>query len=264
MPTVDVDLRQLAATLQAASPSGADVRRLVRALGASARSRWIELAQDALKSTSRDYVQGIGQPVVAEDGHSVRLELTGQIPNMVEQGWAAHDLRDTVLGGPATRVSKEGNRYVRVPFRHGTPGSSGRNVGKPMPRAVHAAAKALAPTLREGLGRPGARSILEPQASTAHRLQIGMAGASKQVERILAKKEQEWHKSSVYSGMIREVAAYAKTQQNKFMTFRTISDKPGADPRSWLHPGIKARNFAEKVRDHVRQVADEIAAKVLG
>lgn len=264
MPVVDVDLSHVVATISGAVPNAGDVRRFVRALGASARSRWVELAQDELRSSSRDYVQGISQPIVADDGRSVRLELTGQVPNMVEQGWASHDLRDTVLGGPATKVSKDGYRYVRIPFRHGTPGTGGRNVGKPMPRAVHQAAKALAPTLREGLGRPGARSILEPQASTAHRLQPGMAGASKQVEKILRKREQEWHKSSVYSGMMREVAAYAKTQQNKFMTFRTISDKPGTDPRSWMHPGIKARNLAEKVRDHVRQVADEIASRMLG
>lgn len=257
MPRVDVDLSKVLPTVQAALPGPADVRRLARALGAAARSKWLELAQDELHSTSRDYAQGIGQPEVAQDGRSVRLELAGVIPNMVEQGWPEHDLRDTVLGGPATLVSKAGNRYARIPFRHGTPGSSGRNVGRPMPRAIHKAAKMLAPTFSEA-------APLVAKMWGNKRLQPGMAGAARQVEKILAQKEQEWHKSSIYAGMVREVAAYAKVQQSKFMTFRTISDKPGADPRSWRHPGIKARHLAERVAEHVRQTADEIAAKVLG
>lgn len=249
---VHVSFKPLQARLLAALPASADKQRIVNGLGAAAMHHWKKLAQTRLRSTARDYVAGL-QHHSMED--KAVIELHGEVPNMVEQGWKGGDMRDWLLHGPNAKMGKNGP-YNIVPFRHGTPGTTERNVGSQMPKPIHDAAKRLTPTL----SRPG-----KPVSTKGGRTQVygerlhpglPIKAAAK---RILSRKEKPWHATSIYMSMIRKGKHIAggKMQTTGYMTFRTISSKKRGDSH-WVHPGITARNLAGDVVQHIGNLAGSI------
>jgi hypothetical protein len=254
MPIIRIDMNGLRTTLTAALPAGADVDRVVQGLASAARQRWIRYAQTDLKSSSRDYVQGISE--VEIKGRVATIALQGQLPNMIEKGWPQTDLRKTLLGpGSKAKTAKDGSRYNTVPFRHGTPGSGGRNVGTPMPEPIYQYAKKLAPTLSRPMASGKSQTVLYGQ-----RLQP-RSGMKAEAFKLLTTKAKPWHSMSIHRGMIREEKMYAKTKQSQYTTFRTISSKVSRGKQHWLHPGIKAHHIAKKVEaDLSKMMAEFIAA----
>lgn len=252
MPLVTIDTSDLRAKLLAMLMSKADVERITRGLAAAARQRWISKAQQGLKSTSRDYIHGISE--VEYKGQVARIVLNGVLPNMVERGWSKTDLRRTLLGKNA-KTAADGSRYATIPFRHGTPGSGGRNVGRPMPPEIYKEAKKLIPTLsrigkngRIGAVMYGGRLIPTSRMDQAAR-------------QILQTKEKSWHWGSTYLGMIKEQKTYEKATQNQYTTFRRISTKVKRGSKHWVHPGITARNFAKQVQQDMGKLASDIVSQ---
>lgn len=244
---IDVDLEETAEAIAKALPRKGDIQRALRGIVSAARTEWVRLAKTELKSTSRDYIAGIQQPEIGPT--SASIQLVGVVPNMVEHGWEGGDLRTTLLGPGAknARTAKDGSRYNTVPFRHGTPGTSGRNVGREMPKPIHQVAKNLAPTL----SRPGGG------VSYGDRLMPGMK-MSAAAKKILATKERPHHKSSIYQGMIREEKVYKGAKQSQYLTFRRISSR---SKEGWVHPGITARHLARKVEQYVARIQGDLVRK---
>lgn len=250
---ISVDLSPLAVAVGAALPHKADLQRVMRGVASAARQEWIRLAKMELKTTSRDYVQGIQEP--EEKGGRVSIALVGVLPNMIENGWEGGDMRTTLLGpGSKAKTAKDGSRYNTVPFRHGAPGSSGRNTGKPMPRPIHSVAKHLAPTLSRpgGISKVGGRHV-----AYGERLHAGMS-MSKQARKILTRKERPHHHSPIHKGMIREEKTYEGATQSQYTTFRRISSRV---MRGWIHPGITPRRIGDKVRRFVGKVQSDLVKK---
>lgn len=258
MPLIKIDLAAFRSSLMKAMPTHADTDRIVAGLGAAARQRWISLAQSELRSTSRDYVQGIQE--VEVKGNVASITLVGVLPNMIERGWPATDLRRTLLGpNSRAKTAADGSRYNVIPFRHGTPGTGGRNVGNAMPESIYAYAKKLAPTLSRPLAGGREKAMLwggrlEPRS-----------GMKSDALAILTRKEKPWHAMSIYRGMIRSQKTYARATQSSYSTFRTISSKVSRGEQHWMHPGIEARGFAKRVSDDVqRMMASFVAGAMRG
>lgn len=258
MTLLRVNLNTMREEVISRFPSKRDVRKTLVALSAAARAEWISLASDQLKSSSRDYIQGIGEPVVGE--RSATIQLTGTVPNMVEEGWPPTDLRSTVLKSPHAHVSKDGSKYLAIPFRHGVPGSGGRNVGNPMPKPIHNVARHLAASQTTS----ALRELTGSRRDFGGRLGLHSSHMNKKAHAILESKEKDWHSTSIYTGMIRKVSSYGKTAKGKvtiqssYQTFRTISSKVRNAPEHWQHPGIQARQLAVKVQDFVRSIAGQV------
>lgn len=255
MAIVSVDLSKVRAALLGTLPRADDIDRVLRGVAAAARQRWIRYAQSELKSTSRDYVQGISE--VEVEGRVARIELNGVLPNMIENGWPPTDLRSTLLGpNSKAKTAKDGSRYNIIPFRHGTPGSGGRNVGTPMPEPIYQYAKKLAPSLSRPAGLSSSRQIstlyggrLEPRK-----------GMKQEAFKLLTTKSKPWHKTSIFRGMIREEKMYAKTSQSQYTTFRVISSKVSRGPQHWMHPGIQAKHFIRRLDADVGKMLGEFVA----
>lgn len=244
---IEIDAHKLAVGVAASLPHTADLQRALRTIGAAAREHWVTLAKRELHTTAQDYIKGIQD--IQSDGMRVTISLVGVVPNMVEQGWDARDLRETLLGpNSRAKTSADGNRYNVIPFRHGTPGSGGRNVGKPMPRPIHNVAKAMEATL----SRPGGLSHGPGGHTVAYgdRLHPGMT-MSRAARKILGRKERPHHKSSIYMGMIRQEKTYRSSAQPSYHTFRTISSRVR---EGWMHPGITPRLLHRKVEKHVSKI----------
>ena len=258
---ITVDLKEVAAAALARLPSRDDQNRMVQGLGAAAMAYWRREAQQHLRATSREYVQGL----TSETGDRVfTITLDGVLPNLVEQGMSGGDMRQWMLNGPRAKQGKKG-KYLTIPFQHGTPGTTERNVGIQMPASIHAAARKLAPTLsRPARGAGGGRTVKYGERLTEHNSRL-----NQHARKLLTTKMKPWHHSSVYRGMIREAKTFKKkTQTTGYMTFRTLSenvirgetDAAGQATQHWFHPGISARHFAQKTQKHIRRIAHDMLA----
>jgi hypothetical protein len=263
---VNVNLSPVAAAVLRAMPKRSDRRVIMRQLGGSAMKFWKAQAKTQLTSTSSIYTSNLQHTTTDE---KATIVLSGMIPNMVENGWKGGDMRDWLLKGPNAKMGKNG-MYNTVVFRHGVPGTSGRNVGRPMPQALRNPAARLAGTLsRPGLvhGQKGGRTVVY-----GDRLHPNVFKMRKKAKDILNTKERPWHSTSVYMGMIRQEKMYKKSAGGQYMTFRRISQKVAIDPRTglpatgkhWFHPGIKARNFAKATQAYIEQVADSFVQSAVG
>lgn len=245
-----------------------------------ARAFWIQQASGRFHSTLRDYVAGI-QPVMAVQGGGAMVVLAGQFPNLLENGQAAYDQHDTLLGPgvPTTPVgqpgkhrNKDGGFYRAIPFRHQVPGTRGVGGGAPMGssyqgvvadaaalgKAVHGEARLLAATR----GMPGGQS-----RQPGGRLPAGTGGApllrSQPRQMLVGGKVRTAapHSTDIYAGMIRQEKTYRSAVQNTYMTFRTIST---SQPDKWLHPGLAPANLADEVSAYIDRVAPAALWAVLG
>jgi hypothetical protein len=259
---LEVDLRdaipqELIATLRSEDAISA----MLDSVAASARKHWIGLAQDELRSSARAYIDAI-QDVEVEETLVRSITLAAAwLPSAVESGVDEYDLRDTLLTSPKAKESKGGGKYMRVPFRHGTPDSLG-HAGKPMGSSY---------------GPPGMASRgLFGQLSVDHAREFGAdiyraAKALRGKQRLGegtsgAPKLAPHHTTDIYTGMQRRKEMKTNERTGKasahtqYMTFRTISTK---NPQGWLHPGIEPRKFAERVGEHVQEVFGQMIAATM-
>ena len=260
---VKISTAKIAAELLGRIPTADDKARMLRGLGAAAMHHWKRAAMQKLRASSRDYVQGLQEDIGSE---KAVITLVGVLPNLIERGFRGGDMRTWMLEGPRAKKAKAGHRYLIIPFQHGTPGTSGRNVGIPMPRVIHNAAKQLTATV----SRPGAQLIGTAGVKTTkygERLGLESGGVKRKAREILQSKAKPWHATSIYSSMIRQEKTFAKaTQTTGYTTFRVLSEKvirggrdeKGKATEHWFHPGIRARRFARDTRDHIRKIASGI------
>lgn len=243
-------------------------------LAASARVKWVRLAQTELKSSRQAYVNGIGE-IETIPGMRV-IALSGWLANAVEKGIDAWDLRETVLFGRASHVGQDGSLYVHVPFRHGTPGTTGlvgAEIGSaygPHGASSRAAGGLLTGGQAEEFGKELYQSAKRLRTRTKRKgpgsmSERSVAGAYRAAGGRGSPLLQPHHQSSIYSGMRRERKPYVSktgktTTQSQYVTWRTISEGKGD---GWWHPGIEARNLSERVSDHVGSILPSIMKKAV-
>lgn len=229
-------------------------------VAASARVKWIRIAQTELHSTRQDYIQAIGEIQTGEG--SREIALIGWLANAIENGMDAYDMRDTLLAN-SSHVGKDGKKFAYIPFRHGTPGSTGL-AGAPMgsAEAPHSSSSMASGSVLASLGQAvKLGKAIHQEAKKlrgSRRLGTGVGGAS-----LL----QPWHKTDIYAGMKRQRKPYVNqrtgktTTQTQYTTFRTISEN--SDPSAWQHPGIQARHFADQVAAHVDRIIPAIMNRAI-
>lgn len=223
-------------------------------VAAAARARWIKLARQQLNSSKRDYIDGIQE--VDGSGNERFIMLVGRLPNMIEQGWAPHDLRETLLGEGKGKVSKSGHRYRAIPFRHGTPTSKGQ-AGTPMGARYGPQGPQSRAWAAEGVMDAGAAAELGNAVKRLRtkRLTTHAPGTPKGKAMVQVPKLAPWHKTDIYAGMRRVQKQYRTAKQAQYQTFRTISE---ANPIGWIHPGITERSIHTQVERDIEGMLGKI------
>jgi hypothetical protein len=238
------------------SATSALVTRMLPEVAEAIKNEIVVLAQRDLGATSQDYVSNLHilhmpiSPVMLKRGPFIfaSITLSGQMPNMLENGWGGGDMKPFLLKGRSAKQGVNGP-YATVPIRHGAPGGSGR-AGAPM--GSQEVKRGMSRTQAEMLGKNIHREAKKLAATTSHssagttwgkRLDARVSG------RLGAPKHQNAttgapHKSDLYSGMVKSQKTYKKATQNQYITFRRVS--MNSDPGSWVHPGIDARHFFNK------------------
>lgn len=246
--------------------------RVVNDVADAAVIQWDQLVVQSMSPPSaRAYRAGItkAEPMPGV----VVLTLAGVYPLMVERGWHSPggiNLRVTMLrpGQKGVRTSKDGHRYRRVMFRHGTQGGAGagyagEDIGTAERRVLGwteqqaAARSAFVQTFAKGLRPYHGRGKYGASPK-------GTKGAPKWLEAGLVSKLRDRHVTDIYAGMRR----MGKKSGGGYRTFRTISSNPAAmrsdsGGLNWHHPGIRPRRLVPKVRQYVQTILPHVLRAVI-
>ena len=215
----------------------------VKAVTAAIYANWEALAKKKLKSTREEYIQNIIH--VDKGRFNKQIILTGVVPNMVEQGASAFDIKEGFRKSPKVRYTipvygKKGNIlrsggdwYLTIPFRIGVPGTLGQaGFTGQMPQEVY-----------DIMRKRGNRIALRADEIPAP-YNIPQSRAAIQATLQNPYYAQYTHKSSIYEGLTKRTAQYGKTTQNTYGTFRRAG--ANSDPLSWIHKGISAYRLADE------------------
>lgn len=206
-------------------------RRLTRTTGAYAHSIQVRPLDDNPRS--------IGRRVFSDSPYAQIIEL----------GAPRRDQKEALKTSLMVRVSSKGKRYLIIPFRHGTPGTS---TMRPMPEDVHEIVKN-----HKGSGvlvhaaRPSGQIPEIQQAAIRRGLPSGMYHTMGRSLVMVPGRWYKWgdrapefahhklkkeHKTDPYAGMVRMEHDQPGSRHSEYVTFRTMSEDSPAD--SWI---IKAK-----------------------
>lgn len=212
----------------------------INAVTASVYANWEALAKQRLGSTLPDYLQHLIK--VDKGRFAKQIILTGSLPNMLEQGASPFDIKDGFKKSPKVKytipvynkkgvqIKQGGDWFLSVPFRIGTPGTVGQaGFSSEMPQEVYDVM----------LGKPTKGSLKTPEIPSPYDIPKSRDAILNEGGGNLYAAYK--HKSSIYEGMAKQTAQYAKTSQNTYGTFRRAG--ANSDPLSWIHKGFTAYNL---------------------
>ncbi len=206
-------------------------------------ARVVELAHAKLHSRLRPFLDVLTD---RQTGQAYEVVLGGSA-DWIEKGMEPHDLHDALLRSPKARVSKDGKRYVVVPFEHSRAG--------PSPRP--AAANSLGDALRAALKRERVSATKITKMADGKPV-LGLVRRLHVTDGPLAASGRP-----ILQGLgIYQRPAGEKVSRSA-MTFRVISEgSPG-----WRHPGIKPANIMKEAGEWAAEqwekiVDDELAARL--
>ncbi len=247
MRLIEIDLSGLQSQFGlAASEIDALTETCVNAVTASVYANWEALAKQRLKSTLPEYIQNLVK--VDKGRFAKQIVLTGVLPNMVEQGASPFDMKEgfkkskkvkytiPVYNKKGMQIYKGGDWYLTIPFRIGIPGTLGQaGFSGEMPQEVYNVMKR----------RASGQGLKASEIPSPYDVPMSREAIANEKSGILYDAYK--HKNSIYEGLMKRTAQYAKTTQNVYGTFRRAGAK--SNPLSWIHTGIKAYNLAEEAVD---------------
>lgn len=193
--------------------------------------------------------------------NSIRWEMVGPLKaevsadykhaQEIEEGRPARDLKRMLQTSKKVRMSKRGERYLIIPFRHNVPRAD--NVGQRgvMPAGVYDQARALMPSRVTGWemqynGLPegkGGALVKRNRYKWGDFLQAG-----------LAPKLQAHHASDPYAGMVRMDTSSGKSRSSVYLTFRIMRESsPG-----WIVPPKAGLHLARNVSQEMQPLAEQV------
>jgi hypothetical protein len=242
------------------------LKAAVESVGAAAQHRWMEYAGGkplpngaVIHSRTGKYLQSIQR--ASEGDFATRVFSDAPYSEMIENGTPARDLKRMLDTSMKVRVAKDGSRYLIIPFRWGTPGTTGfgRNV---MPQAVHELWKSgsMEASRVTGMGvRPsgtGAFDVRTRQAFMvpARRYRWGDRLSRRDLNEVGVFGEQ----AKRMSGMVqmRNPGGQGGSRHSQYLTFRVMSERSSG----WLAPAIPGRHPAREVAREFEEKARRVFA----
>ena len=253
MQPIFIDTRDLAAEFALSKEQvNSMISYTIKGLTASFARTWDAEAKNSLGSTRQQYRSSI---VVGEEGpFTGYVMLVNTLPNMIESGASAFDMKVGFSKSSKKKFNASGGWYLTVPMRHATPGSLGESsaFSGTMPSAVYGAAKtATATKTTSSGGSVRGRGLTQSQIPSQYAIPKSRA----MIEEKNQVFEEYKHKHSIYEGMQKSSKKYENATQSQYVTFRRVSSN--SDPNSWIHKGFQAKLLAEKAMN-VMDVPSEV------
>lgn len=224
---------------------------------------WLDVAQSKFRYSQGNYAKGvIGGIKYPYEGNPLEYRIThsSTIATDLEYGTNSFDMKKMLDTSDKVRISKDGKRYLIIPFRHGTPGAK----SNPMPKDVYKEAKQLNVSYNSGKFEEGSiknfKTIADADLLRANNPVTVMRRTYDWGERLNYVNGSKLDSKSIYKNMvkfqnnpniIREKFSLGKFTINvenetenfgdysAYMTFRAmVEGSPG-----WIHPGIKPMNI---------------------
>jgi hypothetical protein len=263
---LSVDLGPIFATNQAiASAVFPLVGQAVRAVAEEGAYRWKDAVWKARlwrDGEKEPYVESIRWQMVGP----MSAEITTDFPlaGEIETGRPAKDLKRMLLTSKKTRQTKDGRKYLIIPFRHNTPSESGEVAHAPqMPPDIYAKAINLkaSQVLSPGSVKPSTRLSASGHTVAQHSYAWGgrlPAG--------LAPKLKMEHATDPYAGMVRfNTSTPAKglgqkaAHSSAYLTFRVMSSSSSG----WVVPARPGLYLAQKVADSLQPILDDAVGQAV-
>jgi hypothetical protein len=235
---------------------------------------WKQEATNSMKDAS-NYNSSFSQRDITP--FHIVLENDHKAVWFFELGTSPFDAKRMLDTSSKVRVSKDGKRYIRIPFENKVKDYIAGGVDKDEIRAmagsnfvtlnINDRRKNLITKYGDRLTDMGSTGIkrkyftvLNATSSKfpnkTNRPNMGFAPYTQYKAATVV--DYTWQ-SSPYQNAIKMVDFQGKTMGMK--TFRTISDK--SDPNSWINPGIHASHIAEKAVEAVKPQFDAEISRVL-
>lgn len=230
------------------------LNQAVRAVAAQTAANWQQAVYSAkLWSGEKDaYAKSISWKMTGD--FSGYVEATYKYAEEIENGRPARDLKAMLNTSKKVRSSKNGVRFLYIPFRHNTPGNGA--LAHAMPPDIYAMAKNLEASMVVGQttrqsGQKGMQHLSVPQSiyKWGGRLPAG-----------LAPKLKAHHASDPYAGMVRfNTSTPGGAKSSQYLTFRTMSEKS----KGWIVPPQEGQKIAEGVVNDIRPKAQMAFQKAI-
>lgn len=159
----------------------------------------------------------------------------------IENGRPARDLKQMLQTSQRTRVGKGGKKYLIIPFRRNTPGSS--TLAMSMPSGIYRKAKKLPTSTVSSIGsRISATGAIVPQSAYkwGGRLPPG-----------LAPKANPQHATDLFAGMVKMGEGKSEKAAG-YLVFRVMSE---SQTGKWLVPAKPGLNIAKDVAERMQRDA---------
>ena len=181
------------------------------------------------------------------------------IADSIENGVPERDLKRLLASSLKVRLSRDGHRFLVIPFRHNTPGSA---MGKAMPEAVHSwwqhpdrkrsavVGMYLRPSgtgafdinTRQPLTVPARRYVWGSRLEKSDLAKLGVTGPA----------------ARHMAGMVnfRRPGTQGGAAQSRYISFRTMSER--SKPGSWIAKARPGMHPAQTVSDQIRPEAETV------
>jgi hypothetical protein len=220
------------------------VSNAVEAVTGELFRNWRLEASNNLRKSRNDYINGL--QVIDNTMFSKTIRLNGKLNNMIEKGADPYDMKIGFSKSNkrkfSTKVDPKTGRvttswYLTIPFRQGVPttiGDSSAFTGI-MPSEIYKVMK----------NKKSGEGLKKTQISSPYDIPSSRAEIKIPTKNISIPEYK--HKHSIFEGLTKQTAAYGKTTQNSYVSFRRVSSN--SDPNSWISKGIKARDLLTKARN---------------
>lgn len=255
------------------------LNQAVNAIAQQTRINWIESVQRAkLWSGERDaYAQSITMRMTGP--FSAVVETDYKYAKDIETGRPPYDLKRMLNTSQKVRRTKDGRRFLVIPFRHNTPGSEA--TGPSMPQHVYADASQLSASVVTGQSQRPAGEItkLSPK--------FGMVAMGKKTQRsspflsdiktkapaMVAKRNYQWGgrlgagsmgpnpngKVDRFAGMVRFDTSAGGPQHSTYMTFRVMME----GSNGWIVPAKPGLYLAQNVAENMKPLAEKVLSEAV-
>ena len=260
--------------------NGSYLQEAVHTAGDHVTQEWLNVAAGKFKHSEGGYLRGIVEGIkypFQGDPLYYKIVHTKDYAKYLEHGYEPFDMKKALQTSDKVRISKDGKRYLVIPFEHGTPGSKSKRA---MPQEIYSEAKRLKPSVVAGKYNEGSVR----QAVTLNDAALLRKSNPKRVQR----NGYEWGEKlthvqgakleddSIYKNMVRfetnpnvnrEKFDFGKfgyknetsnsMQHSLYMTFRVMME----DSEGWMNPGLKPMRILGETYDNTKQSVEMMLAE---
>lgn len=129
---------------------GSATVQAIRESSITVLNTWIKKAESKFTHSRAEYIGGFdGGLLWPFQGDPLYARVTNHWPKAIyfEKGWQPFDMKKALQTSDKVRISKDGKRYLVIPFEHGTPGTTSKRA---MPQEIYNEAKRLKPSFEMG------------------------------------------------------------------------------------------------------------------